>query len=272
MNGETRYIFITPTTKRVRPIKERFIPTGTNQIPSGFRSTFTFAKTDVDRIVRQRNFRDLRDIELGCDKLLVDFDNNPLAAWRFRSWLDSQTVNYELYYSGNRSIHVELITVPFTALSTKTIAICLGFVRKYAEGCDESVYKVTGLFRLPGTYHEKCAGRRKTLLANVQGRPLDFTEFMAPISVNRRSYVAPSRKDDVTAKRLLTLALQDVIVEGGRRPHVWRIGTLASDAGIEFAQALELAEQWNEQCASPPLAYDQVEHKIFEAYTQRGYG
>jgi hypothetical protein len=140
------------------------------------------------------------------------------------------------------------------------------WVRFNAPGADLTIYTHTGLYRLEGTWHEKNPGHRKQLVYEHTGPNVPL--FTEP-KVRARPLTSATTLQEASV--YLQFASRDKVTAGGRRCHVWRIGTLAYDAGVDYAQALAYAQRWNSNYAVPPLDSDVVEQKVYEAYQQRLY-
>lgn len=262
------YVFVTPTTHRVPPCTERFVRYSDEDSLRGhlgFRSTFAFSGAVVKRVLQQRSFRQLGPTDCGSRVVLVDFDSQPLAARAFERRLLDAGVAHSVWDSGNRSVHFHVATEWTTG--TDLPARHAAWVREWAPLADPTVYKPTSLFRLSGTWHEKNPGRRKSLLRQAEGEPTKL-----PLTTTARPRAAVSTAGDPELAQLkLRYALSDSFGVGGRRVHAWRVATLCCDAGLDQQRAVEIVDEWNLKCCSPPLDLATVEQKVAEAYLQRSY-
>lgn len=229
---------------------------------SGFRSVFGYRPEVWAEILDRGHMRELHGISVYADELLIDFDNNDRAAYKFAVWVLDNDYQYQLYPSGNRSWHFHLPTVP--AEGCHIPHLHKSWAKRYAPGCDTTIYRPGGLFRLPGTWHEKRPGHRKHLAeAKYEGRLLDLNQFTPPTPPP-----APCLEfGPEMAELKLQIGLQTSRQEGGRRCYVWYLAKMAAIAGMPAERASELIEIWNTSKCSPPLPTSIVAQKITEAYS-----
>ena len=220
----------------------------------GFRSVFGYPEDTLNHIKRQGNTRDISHLPVYCDDLMVDFDDNLEAAERYEHSLLECGIAYEKYDSGNRSIHFHVPVTPCVGSWVPRAAY--EYAYKYINGCDVSVYRHTGLFRLQGTWHEKNPGHLKRQTGKAEGGSL---VLKAP-----QDFASIRVGDDKGTPLEFILAKR--IDSGGRRCYVYSIGSVCKKRGVSQQQALEYALEWNLSCASPPLESEIVWKKIEEAY------
>ena len=219
----------------------------------GFRSVFGYPEETVRQIHRQGNTRDITHLPVLCDELLVDFDDNPEAAYFFQEFLMDGGYGFVSYDSGNRSMHYHIPIIPIEGHWVPNALY--RYASKHIKGCDLSVYRHTGLFRLPGTWHEKNPGHMKRLCLFNEGMLLEIPPVtVLPISV----------AGDKGAP--LEQIINKVVDTGGRRCYAYTIGSVCNKRGLSVEQALRIALQWNDLKARPPLEADVLMQKIWEAY------
>lgn len=138
----------------------------------GFRSVYMYGEKAYNRIIEQQAVRGLNAFPVYSDTLFVDFDDGDSSIKRFQSILDSAGVGYELYFSGKKGHHFHVQIEPMWGSSVpwsqKMWVASLGI-----DTADTSIYRHTGLIRLPGTIHQD-TGKKKELLLRKDGRRLEI--------------------------------------------------------------------------------------------------
>lgn len=229
----------------------------------GFRSVYCWRWQERQELEQRGHLRRIQDIPVVSTELLVDFDDKPTEADQFSVWLQDNGIMFNKYQSGNRSTHYHVLTtwqegvwVPYAQRE---------WARRYAVGADLTIYHHAGLFRLPGTFHEKSPGGRKTLLYAASGRPLEIPRQEPRL---RSIPLTPLGSDEAAEK--LQRGLGRTVTEGGRRVHAWYLGAMAYDAGLTFEQACDKILEWNISRSVPALDQGTVIDKITEAFNSRG--
>lgn len=149
----------------------------------GFRSVYLYGDAAYKKIVEQGAVRNLNKFPVYSDTLFVDFDDGDDSIEQFQKILRQTGTAWEMYFSGNKGYHFHIPIEPmwgrYVPHSQKQFVRGLGL-----ETADTSIYKHTGLFRLPGTPH-KVTGTDKHLVDSSEG------------GILRISYVEPSNEIDV---------------------------------------------------------------------------
>lgn len=256
----TLWAYTTPTVKRGRIIAQRFVPVTALADERGFRSTYCYLEAEVDIVLANESFKNLRTLSVVSEELFLDFDDKPIDAEICGANLRYSGLAYSKFKSGNRSIHYH---VPLVRMEGPNVPYSQReWVREHIVGADLSPYTVSGLWRLPLTWHEKNPGHRKEQVDSNVGERLLLPLLTPRVRlINTGEQVAPSYK--------LKLALQDSQGLGGRRVHAWRIGVLAYDAGWDYAQTYKTLLDWNDRCCKPLLEPYQLEQKLTEAWQSR---
>jgi hypothetical protein len=194
----------------------------------------------------------------------LDFDSTPESAYRLANKLEAEDISFDVYTSGNRSIHLHVAIEPMEG--TTVAQAQKQWVKQHAPDADLTIYHNTALYRLTGTWHEKNPGHRKQLLDRHQG---NYKLVIDPWT--RKPPTTVKEIQEKVSPHILALALGDKVSVGGRRCHVWRIGTICYDLGLDYSEAVRHAYNWNNEHAVPPLDSRVIEQKIYEAYEQRSY-
>jgi hypothetical protein len=254
------YVYYSRTVKRMGPVE--FVPVTALSKLHGFRSVYWFKWRDALDITKANKFGGISHIPVHAYELLVDFDNNKQAADRFHDWLLRGDYMFNKYLSGNRSYHFHVMTTKISGVDVPYSQ--LQWVRANIPGADDSVYRTTGLFRLSGTYHEKKAGQRKTLVSSHGTLRLDIPY------VERKLLAMPQGLDTDTARWRYEKGLFATKGQGGRRMYAGYLAMMAFDAGIDVKQATEEILKWNDNYAQPP--YEDVQHltdRVWSVYDDR---
>ena len=164
------YAYVTPTVRRPYVVAERFVRAEDiyASLHSGFRSVYFYSESTVQRILERRHFRNLQTEVVRSEELLLDFDSKPDAAYALANTLAADDISFRLFTSGNRSVHLHVSIEPMEGTTVGQAQ--REWVRTHAPDADQTIYHNTALYRLPGTWHEKNPGHRKSLLAEHKGR------------------------------------------------------------------------------------------------------
>jgi hypothetical protein len=216
----------------------------------GFTSIYAFPPAVADRIKTQRSTRGIRDCAVYSDTLFVDFDNAEAAAERLRSFLAGNDIAFDMYHSGGRSIHFHVDLDPMTGPGVPRAQ--RAWMEAHAPEADMSIYKQSGMFRLPGTYHSKHPGKRKLKIG--QHRPGERLK----IEVKPTLSEAPHGNSNADYYRFLGCLLCQRVGSGGRNNHAYKICKAAYTAGLDEAETRELLFQWNMTSCDPP----QEDHEL----------
>ena len=254
----TDWVEIRPSLKRFDKIQ--FVPLEEAYNYTGFRSVFSFSEEVKDRCVELGTSRGLTDADLKCDTLFLDFDSNSEAEDKAREWLNSHNTRYQEYHTGGRGAHFHVpISIPNDGISTSNIK---GFVRNNFPGADLSIYKTSGIFRLPGTFHEKHPGKFKRLVNEHEGQILRLGQTQVDVPMPRIF----SQESDIDSKQALLNALLTMAHEGKRNTRVFIVGCMAKAAGLAQFEAEDLALKYNMFQVSPPLDPREVLAAIRSSY------
>jgi hypothetical protein len=219
---------------------------------TGFTSMYGYTDAAVDWIKTTKSTRELSKFQVYSDVLYVDFDNNEKAAKEFAVYLKLKNYTNEIYDSGGRSIHFH---IPITPMFGYTVPQSQKmWMQEHAPEADMSIYKHTGLYRLPGTYHNKNAGNKKIWIDGIGGQILTIE--------NRPTVQIPRDVSGDTpeeANRILGRLLHMKISEGGRHPHAYNIVRACKGSGRDKEYARKLLNMWNDDNCYPPKAEHELE-------------
>lgn len=248
------------TTVRLGPV--RLVSREELDISTGFRSVYCFGQDAVAHIKLTNSTAGLKGLDLYSNELLVDFDNQPEAALKFEQFL--QNYNYSKWDSGGRSIHfhvaIEPMSGPTVPESHKE------FMQQIAPLADMSIYKTSGMYRLPGTFHHKYRGNFKYKLYEQTNKPL--LKINTIKSSPTKLTPALPYDDSTDLRPYLLFQSFKKVVEGtvGRNNHVFILAALCRDTGMASEEALELITSWNLSCCHPPLQTSGIIATINSAY------
>jgi hypothetical protein len=252
----TDWVEIRPALKRVGP--PVLVPENLAESFTGFRSVFSFPKEVVKSINDAGNMAGLGDKTINCNTLFLDFDSNPKAEAEAETWLMDHKIGFEEYFTGNRGKHYHVPIEPISGHDT--VANIKRFVRGVFPDADESIYKASGIFRLPGTYHEKNPGERKRLIQTVRGNTLRVE--------SKEAFPMPlvAVESTLTSNEQFLAALFRPIGEGGRNTKFFVLGCLAKDIGLTLDEAYDVALNYNATNCWPPLEASEVFSATRSAY------
>lgn len=231
----------------------------------GFRSVYFFNIEEVKSIQTRGHLGGLRNkIPVVARDLLIDFDDKPDNAAAFKTWLQSHYITFTQYHSGRRSIHFHVSIVPIEGIHVPYSQRSWLQANPAAKGCDLSFYHTVGLFRLPGTEHEKNKGATKTVMDSQIGQLLRIPYREPPII----EPVPPNISPEEEAMRNLRRVLARYVEPGnGRHVHVATITTAAVRCGWLPSQIYEAALHWNQYYTwGYPLPVEEVVRKVDERY------
>ncbi len=231
---------------------------------TGFTSVYGFPPEAVARINSSGTLRNLSDFPVFSDVLYVDFDNNEEAAERFRLTALEGKCGYEMYHSGGRSIHFHIPLEPMYGRGVPGSQRV--WMEEKAPEADMSIYRHTGLYRLPGTRHDKNPGKSKKILLQKDG-PLLRIENRPHV---RSNLLTEDGSGVEFHYRVLGRLLHMRVAEGGRHTHLFKIGMNCLHSGQPEAEARNLLNMWNNSNCHPPKQDWELERIINYVYNQGG--
>jgi hypothetical protein len=208
-------------------------------------------------IIDQNSTRGLASMPIYADEVLVDFDNNELAATKAIEWLTQRELGFTAWHSGGRSIHLHIPCEPMTGLGVS--GIHKRFVMANMAGADLSFYHGAGMFRLPGTLHEANPGQYKKLLNIYEGKLLSLQMYIPDYEVSPKySLRAESERSTEESEKMLTYLMFRQVTEGGRNRHAYTIARTCTDLGYSYKKTREILDMWNETSCRPMLSESEL--------------
>jgi hypothetical protein len=216
---------------------------------TGFTSVYGYTEEAVTHIRETRSTRGLSRFPVYSDVLYVDFDDNDAAAEKFEDEHLLGKYKYERYHSGGRSIHFHIPIEPMYGVNVPYSQKL--WMEQHAPEADMSIYRHSGLYRLPETYHTKYPGKKKELTAvGVAGDNILRIE-------NRPRTAVPTINDEIEEKgkeyfhMILGKLLNTRIDEGGRHPHAYKIAMAGRTSGKTRDYTRRLLGMWNNDNCYP---------------------
>jgi hypothetical protein len=238
--------------------KIRLVPLADVYNHTGFRSVFAYDDITADLIRDANSTAGLRGHEVYCDTLFMDFDDhNPD---QFRHWLANSGLGYSEWHSGGRSVHFHIPVNPVFGVWVP--GACKSWVCEHAPTADRSFYNTSGMYRLPGTFHNNYPGQLKHRLSNHAGHQLTLVRPAAQEITYRTT---PATSTD------FWVMLQSHKGVGERTIYLWLLATTAAEAGLHIDEAITQIQLWNQHFTTAAHPADYVERKVQEAY-RRHYG
>ena len=226
---------------------------------TGFRSVYGFDKDGEDYIVQNGGTHGIRSYKLYSDTLFIDIDDNVEASDAIEAQLQEMGVGFDVYFTENRGNHFHIPIVPMYGLDTAYQQ------KKYVErtfiGADTSIYKSTGIIRLPGTFHFKRPGHKKHLIRSHEGGILTIP----------REDISPEVFDcylghDEWIEKKLDEKWCVRVEEGGRNRAIYNLAFMNSLANKKFDEALNNILTYNLHMVLPPLSDLEVVQTVKSAY------
>lgn len=229
---------------------------------TGYRSIYGFPDKLAKHIEKQGSTFGIRGQELYSDTLFIDIDDNPAAESTVEQILLTQGVGFDMYDTGNRGKHFH---IPITEMLGKDVPYKQkAFVEANYPGADLSIYKCTGIIRLPGTFHYKNPGKTKKLLKRVEGPTLDISLMDIVPEVTSRV------KGDNEAEEILDASWLRPVYSGGRNRKIYTMAFLSAILDYPIEETTKNIMCFNSSMVRPPLDETEVLRTIKSAY--RGSG
>lgn len=228
---------------------------------TGFRSIYGFPADTAAMIADHNGTWGLEGMPLYSDQLLVDFDDAPEAAKAMGDWLLSEGYSHSAWDSGGRSVHYHISIEPMLGANIQLIQ--RAWMRKYWPAADTSIYMTSGMFRLPGTYHDKNPGQRKTMKYGVEGSPLQLDDVRSP---ELNVYTAGMPTEDDTSERILDMLILTPASSGNRNNHMFKIAATCYQLGMDYEEAIRTVEAWNTTLCIPRQSSLDITSTVRSAY------
>ncbi len=213
----------------------------------GFRSMYMFPKDAVDFMMKNDSVGGITRYPVYSDTLFVDFDSGDGSSEAFEAILQSQKYAYTLYNSGKKGVHFHVPIDPMfhtdVPHSQRIWMASLGLA-----SVDLSIYRHTGLFRLPGTIH-KDTGRKKEMVRESLGLRLSI-----PIVPRNVSDITIETYGGSTFAQALQNALRSFIDDPGPGNRHMRLVQVAKgfiEAGISAEASEEIIRAVNAEWSNP---------------------
>ncbi|MDB4725822.1 hypothetical protein OAF54_00205 [bacterium] len=199
------------------------------------------------------------NLPVYSDMLFMDVDDDPESARKYIECLKKWDITHGVWDSGNRSVHIHIQCEPQE--DSRVPVSQKRFVEEWGASIgastDTSFYHAAGLYRLPGTIHEK-TGKPKVCVGGHWGSPLSYE------LVDIQRYPVPDDSEQLLASvwRLLLTP----IGAGGRHFHVFKIASNAARLGWPVDKILTHTLAWNSWQDTPfRLTSDEIEAKIYKS-------
>ena len=240
--------------------KDKIMLTETPEEYTGFRSIYGYDDSAVEYILENKGRTShMHGYRLYSDTLFLDVDDNDTAAEMIKSKLLSMGVGFDMYHTGNRGYHFHIPIKPMygadTAFRQKN------YVKETFPGADTSIYKTTGVIRLPGTFHFKCPGKCKRLIFSAEGDTLEVKSSYIPIE---GIYMDEFDRENVIDR--LNQKFMTRCFEGIRNRYIYNLAFLCKLAEMDYDSARSDIFEYNNNMVIPPLPLNEVELTVKSAY------
>lgn len=240
----------------VRMVSPILLPKDQAKSMPGFSSVFGYPESTAKIILDKGSSRDIGNLDLYCDELLLDFDSED-GIRDAREFLLMNHLAFQEYHTGNRGCHIHIPIEPISGYGLP--AWLKDYVSNVFPGADTSIFKPTGIFRNAGTWHTKNPGSRKELIAEFEGNRLIIPLKEINVKFHHET-------EDVDAMELLSNLLFKRIKAGNRNNGVYNLVFLAKEAGMSYEEANTLIYNYNEIGVDPPLRSRELDSIINSCY------
>jgi hypothetical protein len=218
---------------------------------TGFRSVYLFTQNDAQCIKKSNSSSGMTKYEVFSNELFLDFDGDDAllkADNVFRACQDYHDFSTTMWFSGSKGYHIVIkiqdmfgLDVPYS----QKLFVQNAFGKDY---CDESIYKHSGLIRLPNTVHQK-TGKRKVLVKEHKGSNiLEIPYVDKPIQENFNNVeYTPST---VVFLELIRLMEKDVGI-GQRHMSMFTLAGMLAGVGYKYETILDILENLNASFEEP---------------------
>jgi hypothetical protein len=204
--------------------------------------------------------RGLAAFQVYSDTLYVDFDNNEAAAEEFRKYLHSHDCIFEAHRTGGRSVHFHVSIEPMYGRNVPESQ--KAWMEEVAPEADMSIYRHSGLYRLPGTYHAKNPGNSKKCFEKKSSG----VRLAIPNRPRVRTSDMLAETSDIDYHKILGKLLHMSVGEGGRHPHMFKIAAACKKSDKDEIYAKRLLNMWNYDNCVPPKADWEIDKLIRWVY------
>lgn len=206
----------------------------------GFTSVYGYPLEAQKHIESTSSTRGLSKFAVYSDTLYVDFDNEEEAAENLEMYLLVHGYAFERYHSGGRSIHFHIPIVPMYGINVPHSQKL--WIERYAPKADVSIYRHTGLYRLPGTYHVKNPGNKKRMeVAHNGPTKLKIENVPRGVTVQEEEEV----QNPEFFYNVLGKLLHRRMDQGGRHKHAFKIAMAGKAAQLPRDRVESLLRMWN---------------------------
>lgn len=223
----------------------------------GFISIWGFPEDTAKHIKEQGNLKGLKGRLLYTDRVYLDFDNNKTAYEKAIVQLNEMGAEYDAFETGNRGEHVHIRIQPVSSYFLPSRVV--SWVHDHFPGADLSIYKPSGIIRLPDTIHLK-TGKKKKPIIRKQGVILDLPETGPPIVK-----IKNAETDIQSQANNLAFLLADYPIEGGRNNHCFKILKNFWELRVARDVATRMILEWN-QSLPRQLGWQEIQQVIYSVY------
>jgi hypothetical protein len=221
---------------------------------TGFRSVFSFAASEADKIRATGASKGFKLLPSVCNTWFIDIDRKDIPVPELMGRLDALDASYEVYQTPSKGYHLH---VDLATIAGKDVPYTIRMLTAhYFPEADLSVCKASSLIRLPNTPGKK--GGVKTLIEKRErGTLLEVGLRVQPEAVERFDIRPIDASDE------MKFFFSDLAYRCGKSPGcgkrnetLWLLAKTANELGVSKTCAGELLSVIN---ASWPDAHDEAE-------------
>jgi hypothetical protein len=226
----------------------------------GFISVYGFDQDTKDIIDAQGGTYGLRGQNLYSNLLYIDIDDNDALAVVVRDTLLEMQVTFDMYHTGGRGWHFH---IPIEPMSGPDVAYRQKrWVAHHFPGTDISLYKTSGIIRLPGTYHSGHPGNRKMLHRRNKANLLKIDLSDLPVTVGKWQV----EESDYDTEAILDSLLMKEASLGGRNNAIYARAMLFAKLNEPLEDAVRVLTVYNDSLVHPPVSPNELMTTIKSAY------
>jgi hypothetical protein len=234
---------------------------------TGFISVFGFPEETADLIKLQSGTYGLGGMPLYVDRVILDFDDEPEAYQESIAYCCDKDWNFDAYATGNRGHHIHVYVVPYSEVGVHVRAA--NWAKAHFKGHDDTMFKCSGVTRIPGTHHSKTGRKMKLVDGRGLGHKPDIRDAKIPMPV-----ITVVTDEDTNEDRglIFTMMLNKHIHKGGRNEYAFKLAACGFDAGVAIDDLQDMVESWAMTHAHPMVSAAEIKIIVRSAYRGRRFG
>jgi hypothetical protein len=206
----------------------------------------------------------LSSMPLYTDRVILDFDDAPEDYERSVAYCLKQDWDFDAYLTGNRGHHIHIYVVPYSEPGVHIRSAT--WASAHFKGYDDTMFKCSGVTRIPGTHHSKTGRKMVRVDGSRSGVTPDIRDAKLSIPT-----VAHNLGEDTNEDRrvIFSLMLNKRIRKGGRNEYAFKLAACGLDSGVDPKDLQMLLEYWAVTNARPIMSATEVKTIVDSAQKGR---